>query len=241
MSELAVCPLTVPRPVMRQRWETLTFLHWSYKPHEVQRLLPVGLTVEPHDGRAYVGLIPFYMQVGPPGTPTPPWAGRFAETNVRTYVTDRSGRRGIWFFSLDAARLGAVVTARTSYRLPYYWSRMNVTRDADLVSYNCVRRWPGPRGAHSRVAINVGVPFGGDELTERDHFLTARWTLFSAGSGHLRYADAEHAPWPLRRAEVREVRDGLLRAAGLPAPAGNPLVHFSEGVDVRIGRPHPVI
>lgn len=240
MNDNGVCPLTVRRPVMRQRWETLAFLHWSYEPREVQRLLPVGLTVEPHQGRAYVGLVPFRMQVGLPGVPAPPWAGRFAETNVRTYVTDRSGRRGIWFFSLDAARLGAVVTARTTYRLPYFWSRMSVSRDCNDVTYVCARRWPAPRVAHSRVSITVGSAFADGELTARDHFLTARWTLFSAASGHLRYADAEHAPWPLRRAEVREVRDGLLQAAGLPAPQGAPLVHFSEGVDVRIGTPHSV-
>jgi uncharacterized protein len=236
----AACPLVVRRPVMLQRWETLTFLHWSYEPREVQALLPGGLTVEPFDGRAYVGLVPFRMEVGLPGVPTPPWAGRFAETNVRTYVTDRSGRRGIWFFSLDAARLGAVMTARATYRLPYFWSRMSVTRDGELVSYASARRWPAPHNVESRVAIRVGPAFGDHELTERDHFLTARWTLFSAASGHLRYADAQHPRWPLHRVEVREVRDGLLPAAGLPEPAHEPIGHFSEGVDVRIGRPHSV-
>ena len=35
----------------------------------------------------------------------------------------RTARAGIWFFSLDAARLGAVVTARATYRIPYFWSR----------------------------------------------------------------------------------------------------------------------
>ena len=31
--------------------------------------------------------------------------------------------------------------------------------------------------------------------------------------------------------------DGLMAAAGLPAPEGTPLVHYSPGVDVAIGRP----
>ena len=26
------CPFTVDAPVMRQRWERLTFVHWSYEP-----------------------------------------------------------------------------------------------------------------------------------------------------------------------------------------------------------------
>ena len=33
------------------------------------------------------------------------------------------------------------------------------------------------------------------------------------------------------------VDDRLIAAAGLPAPSGAPLVHYSPGVDVTIGRP----
>ena len=68
-------------------------------------------------------------------------------------------------------------------------------------------------------------------------FLTARWVLFSSSGQRHRFARAWHEPWSLRRAEAREVDDGLLQAAGLPRPEGSPLVHFSEGVDVRIGKP----
>jgi uncharacterized protein YqjF (DUF2071 family) len=35
------------------------------------------------------------------------------------------------------------------------------------------------------------------------------------------------------------VEDHLLTTAGLPAPEGEPLVHYSPGVDVAIGRPEP--
>src|SRR3954469_12678323 len=112
----AACPLTVRKPMMFQRWEILTFLHWKYAPEVAQSLLPQGLTVEEHDGEAWVGLVPFTMRVSVPHAPAPPWLGRFCETNVRTYVRDEWGRRGVWFFSLDAARLAAVVTARTTYR-----------------------------------------------------------------------------------------------------------------------------
>ena len=83
---------------------------------------PTGLTVETLDGGAWVGLVPFFLRVGLPGVPSVPWLSRFAETNVRTYVRSADGARGIWFFSLDAARLGAVVVARSTYRLPYFWS-----------------------------------------------------------------------------------------------------------------------
>jgi uncharacterized protein len=233
----AACPFTVERPVMRQRWERLTFLHWSFEPDDVQQLLPAGLAVDTFDGRAWVGLVPFFMHVASAGGQQVPWASRFCETNVRTYVRDADGHPGIWFFSLDAARLGAVAVARATYSLPYYWSSMRLAEDGDQITYTCHRRLPGPRTAVSRVRISVGAQLSPAELNQRDHFLTARWILFSvSGRGH-RLARACHQPWPLRRARAEFVEDRLIAAAGLPQPQDAPLVHYSPGVDVAIGRP----
>ncbi len=105
------------------------------------------------------------------------------------------------------------------------------------VSYACRRIWPGPRGASSRVRIKAGAPLRAGDLDDRDHFLTARWLLFSAAGPRRRVARAWHRPWPLYRARALAVDDQLIAAAGLPQPAGEPLVHYSPGVDVRIGRP----
>jgi uncharacterized protein YqjF (DUF2071 family) len=51
----------------------------------------------------------------------------------------------------------------------------------------------------------------------------------------LARSTVEHEPWPLHRAVVRELDANLLTAAGLPAPAGEPVVHWSPGVRTRIG------
>ena len=161
-----VCPFTVDKPVMRQRWERLTFLHWSYDPDVVQRLLPGGLTVDTFGGAAWVGLVPFFMRVHTPGDHGAPWVSNFCETNVRTYAVDREGRAGIWFLSLDAARLGAVAVARASYQLPYFWSSMRISgplttqsRTGDQeITYSCQRRLPGPRTAISQVRVRAGAP-----------------------------------------------------------------------------------
>ena len=234
-----VCDLPVDRAAMVHHWDDLTFVHWRYDPSDVQRLLPDGLSVETFDGTAWVGLVPFFLRVGLPGVPSVRWLSEFAETNVRTYVRGPDGTRGIWFFSLDAARLGAVVTARATYRIPYFWSQMAIDHDGDVVRYRCERRWPGPRRATSDVAVRVGAPFAADELGELDHFLTARWALFSAPRSGLHHARAFHDPWPLHRATAVHVRDELVAAAGLPQPSGDPLLHWSPSVQVRIGWPQP--
>ena len=232
------CPFTIERPIMRQRWERLTFLHWPFEPADVQRLLPKGLDVETYDGAAWVALVPFFMRVATPGERRVPWASNFCETNVRTYVRDGAGRSGIWFFSLDASRLGAVAAARaTPYRLPYFWSSMRLGVRGSRVAYLSERRWPGPRLATSRVRIAVGEPVAPGDVSELEHFLTARWILFSVTGGRAVSARACHQRWPLHRARAEVLDDRLLATAGLPQPQGAPLVHFSPGVDVAIGRP----
>lgn len=234
----AVSPFDVKRPVMIHRWERLTFLHWRFDADVVQRALPAGLRVETYDGAAWVGLVPFFIRVRPPHTPWIPWAGQFCETNVRTYVVDGEGRSGIWFFSLDAERFGAVLAARSTYRLPYFWSEMRIDEDGDRIEYTSLRRAPAPAGVASRVSVLRGEPFEPASLTLFDHFLTARWVVFSASGRRYGYALAWHPPWRLHRAVALEVDDHLVEAAGLPQPQDEPLVHYSPGVEVRVSRPH---
>lgn len=225
---------------MVQGWDALTFLHWRYPVDAVQALLPAGLTVETRDDSAWISLVPFFLRVGVPGISSVPWLSRFPETNVRTYVRAADGTTGIWFFSLDAARLSAVLVARATYRIPYFWARMRIDRSGSRITYTSRRRWPGPRGASSVVEIEIGAPFASHELNELDHFLTARWMLYSAPLTGLRSARAFHQPWPLHRGEVLRCDDELVTAAGLPAPDGEPIVHHSPSVDVRIGWPRKV-
>jgi uncharacterized protein YqjF (DUF2071 family) len=227
----------VRHPVMYQGWRRLTFLHWPYPAEVVQARLPVGLTVETMDGTAWVGLIPFLMVgVRAPGVPVLPWLSRFPETNVRTYVRGPDGRSGIWFFSLDAARMPAVLAARAGYGLPYFWSSMAVRAAPGMLAYRSRRRWPGPAGGRCDAEVRVGEPLA--EVGPLDEFLTARFRLYSRFAGRLVTAEAEHPPWPLHRGRVTALDQDLVQAAGLPAPAGEPLVHVSPGVTVRIGRWH---
>jgi uncharacterized protein YqjF (DUF2071 family) len=227
----------VARPVMFQTWRDLTFLHWRYPAPVVQALLPPGLTVETRDGVAWVGLVPFVMAgVRAPFTPALPWLSRFPETNVRTYVRGPDGRSGIWFFSLDAARLAPVVVAHLTYALPYVWSAMSVRVDGPVQRYRC-RRHHEP-GRRCDATVRVGPPIPAPSPIEQ--FLTARHRLYSVRSGRMVAADAEHGPWPLRRAEVLDLDQNLVEAAGLPTPAGELLAHASAGVLVRVSGWRPV-
>jgi uncharacterized protein YqjF (DUF2071 family) len=226
------------RPSMHHTWASLSFLHWPYDPEALQRLLPPGLVADTYDGTAYVGLILFHLTVHPARLPTLPWLCSFAEINVRTYVQGPAGRSGIYFLSLDAARLGAVAVARaSSWRLPYHWAAMGVRRDGDLVTYACRRRWPGSGDASSRVVLRVGARYRPEELTTLDRFLTARWCFYTCSRRGLVRTAAHHPPWRLTRGTALQVQDRLIAATGLQEPDGEPLVHWADRTDALIGRP----
>lgn len=246
LRDMAVEPITSrsPRPVRRstlvQEWRELMFLHWQVEPARVAGLLPPGTRPDVLDGVTYVGLVPFRMhRVDLPAGPGVPYFGSFCETNVRLYSVDDAGRRGVVFRSLDAARLLPVVVGRVGVRLPYVWSKMRLDRDGDVITYTCRRRWPGPREVTSRVVAGVGPPMVEQGGLER--FLTARWGLHVSWYGRTWYLPNEHPQWPLHHAELLDLDDSLVTAAGLSAPATSPVsVLYSPGVPVRFGTPVPV-
>ena len=118
---------------MYQTWSWLGFLHWSYRPEVLQRLLPGGLRPHTFDGRAWVGVTPFLLQdLRTPVAPALPWFTSLPETSVRTYVVGPDGHEGVWFFSL-VRPAGAGAGRRSAYALPYMWSAMTVERDGPVM------------------------------------------------------------------------------------------------------------
>ena len=226
-------PKDVSRAVMLHTWSDLGFIHWPFDPEAVQALLPPGLTVDVHEGRAWVGLVPFHCTIRPPRVPRIPWVSSFEEMNVRTYVRGPDGVPGVWFITLDAARLGAVVIARSTYGLNYFWSKMNFSRVGGIATYSCRRRWPRPTRRVGTIALQVQEP--ASSTSQLDRFLTARWTFYTTLGGRLMRSSIDHAPWELANAEVLQCDPDLVAACGLPLPTTAPIAHYSSGVDVRMG------
>jgi uncharacterized protein YqjF (DUF2071 family) len=225
--------------ISTQSWRDLTFLHWEVDPARVAPLLPPGTRPDLHEGRTYVGLVPFRMVGVTLGRgPTLPYVGTFLETNVRLYSVDETGRRGVVFLSLDTDRAVVVPAVRALIGAPYRWARMRFDRDGDVITYEARLRRLGDRPA-SRVVVRAGAA---REATPLDDFLTARWGAHVRRPLGTTFVANQHPPWPLREAEVVELDDGLLASVGLPGVAGAPPAHvaFSEGVYAEFTRPRRV-
>lgn len=215
-----------------QRWRELLFVHWSFDPEVVRKLVPKSMELDLWEGQAWVGLVPFRMEATRPSWLPHAAALDFLETNMRTYV-HRDGKPGVYFFSLEASSWLAVRAARIGWGLPYHHADMSVVRDGDRVAYGSTRK---EGEATLDVVYDVGEPLGPSEIGTLQHFLLERYYLFSEHRGRVMTGQVDHVPYPARKAEVVSIKESIIAAAGLKGGKFE-TAHYSDGVEVEVFGP----
>ena len=222
---------------MFQQWCDLLFLHWEYPVAALQATLPPGLFVDTFDGRAYLGIVPFFMRkIRPRFLPAVPGISNFMELNLRTYVHDRSGVPGIWFYSLEANQWLAVKVARRFFHLPYQHARMSSEHTENGgIRYRSTRLGDAGSNATATFEYAPGAELGVAEPGSLEFFLLERYRLYASGPGGLLQGAVFHQPYPLCSAEVRAWDEWLLELNGF-ASTGRAPDHMimSRGVDVTV-------
>jgi uncharacterized protein YqjF (DUF2071 family) len=237
-------------PVMFQSWRHLLFLHWAWDPAAIQTTLPPGLFVDTHAGRAFLGVVPFWMdRIRPRFCPPVPGLSWFLELNLRTYVHTTDGTPGVWFYSLDCNNRIAVALARSLFALPYVFARQHGQRPptpTGLARFHS-RRPGGTANTFAYASATAPAPepvadptrgFAPAAPGSLEFFLTERYLLFSRRrDGSLASGRVWHAPYTLAPAAVSTAETSLFTDNGFPAPA-RPADHalVSPGVDVSIYR-----
>ncbi|MBX3233961.1 MAG: DUF2071 domain-containing protein [Labilithrix sp.] len=216
-----------------QRWRELLFVHWSFDPEMVRKLVPRAFELDLWEGEAWVGLVPFRMEATRPSWLPRRAALDFLETNLRTYV-HRDGKPGVYFFSLEASSWLAVRAARLGWGLPYHHAEMTVVRDGDRVAFGSVRK-SDPR-ATLDVVYDVGEELGPSELGTLEHFLLERYYLFVQHKDKVLTGQVHHVPYPARRAELVYLEENLCGTAGL-LNGRYRTTHYSDGVEVEVFGP----
>lgn len=220
-------PLPTRRWLVRQDWLDLAFLHWDLPPERVAGHLPPGIELHTFEGRAWVGVVPFWMSgVRPRFCPAVPGISRFPEINVRTYaVVD--GVPGVYFFSLDTPSRVAVFAGRRFFHVPYRPARQRITPTVDGQRYVSHRE--------GRLELELEVAFGEPVAAppgSLEHFLTERYCIHTIDrSGRVRRGPVRHAPWPLLSARATLGCNRLLERFGI-TDAPPTCVHASPGVEV---------
>lgn len=233
-------PLPPGRWEVSQRWNDLLFAHWPIAPAALAALLPEGLQIDTFQGSAWLGVAPFWMdRIKIRGLPPIPGAFRFADLSLRTYVRDqRTGTPGIYFFSLDAGSLLAVLAARFCYHLPYHWAEMRHEPRAEREFSFYSRRLFSAREVAFRAryrGLGPNARLAEGRSGTLEYFLMERYCLFTRDSaGKPVRANIHFVPWPLEEAEAEIEHNDLPAAIGIRLPRMEPVLHYSRRLAVYI-------
>jgi uncharacterized protein YqjF (DUF2071 family) len=230
-------------------WRCLTFLHWKIHVEELRPQIPKELSIDQFDGTAWLGLVPFSMErIRPWWAPPVPGVSWFLETNIRTYVTDRNGTPGVWFFSLDANQWLAVKLARRFWHLPYEHAKLklNETPAGNASSPPAEVHYSGIRTTATEVQYDLRIEpvaqrYSTSPPGSLEHFLLERYVLFAASpNGQLFSGRVHHDPYRFVPITVRTLSQTLtgpvtksIQRAQQPDHAA-----FSPGVEVRVSPIH---
>lgn len=193
--------------------------------------MPAGLEIRDWGGTGWLGVVPFRMTASWRYLPLAPLFPTFPELNVRTYV-EKDGKPGIWFLSLDAESLPAVLFARWAYNLPYHQASMSMSTEGDWTCLRSARETQsGPvrfSGRYRPVSASFEAPSG-----SIDAFLAENYRMYTQDrSGRLHSLEVRHAPWPLHRAVAELDCGSLATALGMDLGGPPAHLHFSPGVEV---------
>jgi uncharacterized protein YqjF (DUF2071 family) len=218
--------------LMYQKWRNLLFLHWEYDALEIQKTLPAGLSVDLFNNKAYVGLIPFWVNdARPPFFPALPYLSNFYELNFRTYVYDSAHRPGIWFYSLDANHKIATQLARMLIGVPYRYAKINSHRQKEEITFDCE--------LYNKIIKFIYEPSKNNTYKAPPHslefFLIERYILFSLHNKKLKYLYVRHDPYDLKSVILKYFNIDSYNFNNSLFPLGTPdHIVFSPGVDTKI-------
>jgi len=222
--------------IMKQTWHDLLFAHWAMAPALIRPLVPAELELDLFEQKGYVAVVPFWMSgIRARGAPPLPGLNSFPELNVRTYVLHQ-GVPGVYFWSLDAASLPAVWSARAAYGLPYFHAAMSIKSLGENLEYSS-RRLQAPRPAEFRGRYHPIAPPRRRDKGSVEHFLTERYCLYTVRNGRVSRASIHHLPWPLQDAEAEIEINTMALPAGIELSQAKPLLHFARELEVLVWWP----
>ena len=228
---------------MAQKWENLLFLHWPVSKESLESTIPEDLEVDLFEGEAWLSVVGFrlselrikpFVQI--------PWKD-FSELNLRTYVRDQAGRRGVWFYSLDSSDLLAVVGARLLYGLNYRYASIDHNQKNDFIEYTSETKSKrgGIKGSISSSSPAMKMVGEMAKAGTLNYFLLERYRFWSKQTyrGKLSSAQVRHRPYDAVCLDQADYQGELFSCQGFAEPNEDPrLIHYCQGFKVEASAPY---
>ena len=223
-----------------QSWRNLLFLHWKVPISVIKDTLPPSLTVDTWHGSAYLGIIPFRMLNLRPSFAFPiPALSNFPEINLRTYVLDKQGRKGVWFFSLDTENPLGNWIARRFFYLNYRYAK-TYFKSMSPKEHQCSVLLKNTKFEKQRFEWEESEDYflPSNNRDSLEYFLTERYRLFSYNrvTKQLYSGQIVHEPYVLNRPKLKRfsldlVEDNISYKLPIRQPDS---VLAASGTDVRV-------
>ncbi|MGP4077753.1 YqjF family protein [Halobacillus sp. K22] len=192
-------PLPNGKWMLSQKWQNLLFMHVPVAKEALQELLPEGLELDCYQGEAWVSILPFEVtDMHFRNTPAIPYLHSYLELNVRTYVK-RKGIPGLYFFSLDANKLLAVVGASFT-TLPYRYAQMDMCEYGDTIHFQSKRL--GKNKASLQAAFRPHSSLWIPDEDSLDAWLLERYYAWRSIGNTMVELGIHHLPWQVQKVEA---------------------------------------
>ena len=224
-------PLPAGKWTMYQKWENLLCMHVPLEAAELLPYVPKELELDMYDGKAWISIFPFKVKnLQFRGLPKLPYIHKFLELNVRTYVKYKN-IPGIYFFSLDAAKILPVLGARLG-TLPYYKAKMKESDINGWTEYYSRRQIKTDeetyfKGRYKHIS-KPEFPASGT----LDYWLFERYYLFNTVNGNIIRVGIHHLPWKPAKAAVTYEKDALNSLLPGTLQGETVKAHYVEVLDV---------
>jgi uncharacterized protein YqjF (DUF2071 family) len=222
-----------------QRERDVTFLH--YRVGDVASLrdvVPDSLELATFDGSPWITVIALHMaEIHLGRRRLPRFLGSFPEVDLVAHV-HCDGRRGLFFLSVESARLWAFLLRRST-GLPYVHSGLRIDTDGGAITVRSGPRWV--RGGPAAELDLKVTPRPGRTVAPLAQLLADEFSAFVIDRrGRLCELDEVHDSWSMVDADVEISVNTLADAVGVVVPDRPELVGFSPGCSILTWLPRPV-
>jgi uncharacterized protein YqjF (DUF2071 family) len=227
------------------RWSKLCLFNYAVDPAVLAKRLPAQLTLDTLNGQAFVSLVAFdFLKTRVLGIPWPGFIN-FPEINLRFYVKQADGTRGVMFVRELVPQWLVATMAKQLYNEPYESTTMRsvVTQDSDRVHVAHDWIWEGQE--HS-LEVQAG---GQDALPEDDsqaHFFKEhQWGYGVDRRGRTLVYEVRHPHWRTYPVESHKLKVdfGQLYGAEFASLTGQEpySVFLAEGSEIEVFGARPFV